>query len=1495
MADSSPNDKTVIELREMLRSRGLPVSGSKQELIDRLQQEDGSNSSGEVEDDFADASAIEVDRDAESDGRLGALERDMALLRGEIRQVVLGMQTIALHSAQGSATTTNVAQGSAASLMTTSAAQGPAATNAAQRSATTTSAAQRSAANPQNVAQTSAAVQQQAAAQTSAANLRSSNAEQPQQMHNPRYSVVHAAENMPEFDPVCGTGQTKSAAAFITRLRALQRHYGWSDFLLLEAAQQKLRGQAKIWNEESPIVYTTFGAFEADLLATYPSYATPADVLEEIFSQKRGRSEGLEEFIRRMSVMGRRAQLPEGDMVQYIIRRIDHTQFVTSVGCVRINTITALLEAATIFKQNVPHADRLTGPGSAAPQQQQAVQQQQRIPVATTASTGTIPKMGGNRPTPTQPQRNSANQSLKCFNCRTIGHSFRECPAPQNKCANCQRIGHDASACRSEKRAERVYRIDGDNDTSMQQKDVRLNDLSVTAFIDGGSKRSLIARRLAESIGGVRQTEPICVRGFNAEPIQCSEVVTATVEVDALEYVGDIYVVDDEQLEPDVLLLGTDMLCGVGRFVLIGNNECKMVEGGATASPALDELLAEFPQCFSTSLHTLGVATTTTMNIELTTSKPICTRGCRLPFAQRPNVSKMVSELLDSGIIVHSKSPYASQLVIVKKSSGEDRLCVDYRPLNAVTVKHRYPMPIIEELLAKMAGCTHFTALDFMSGYYQVPIHPDARKYTAFDTHDGHFEFTRMPFGLVNAPSVFQAAINELIKRVPVGEAIAFMDDIVIPSCGVQQGVERLRRFLEAVTEAGLTLRMEKCVFLAERIKFCGHHVSQKGIEPGESKVAAISDFPEPANVHEVRRFLGLTGYFRKFVKDYARISQPLTELLRTVNAPQFAWGEAQQAAFDSLKLVLCTAPVLTLYDAQREHEIHTDASSQGLAGVLMQLESDQKLHPVFYYSRRCTAAESIYSSFELEVLAIVESVSRFRVYLYGKQFRVVTDCAAVTKLKSSTTLLPRIARWWLSLQEFDIEFIHRAGAQLAYADALSRAPVGEARTGPIVADRLMRIHITTDDWVVTMQQQDSKVKFIMDVLRGTVKADEEQQLRTDFTLKENRLYRNCNDRLCWVVPSGVRWRVVKGAHDDRGHFGVDKTMGHLVSDYWFPRMRTYVTKYIEACIECAYNKRPGGATEGQLHVSETVPIPFRTLHIDHLGPFVRSTKGNSYVIAVVDAFSKYAVVKAVRSTDTKAVINMMRELVQYFGTPARIVSDQGTAFTSKAFAEYCSDHSVQHIKNALRTPRANGQVERMNSLITTFLRTTHVDPRKWDADLWRFQWAINSQINSTTSCCPNDIVFRYKLRNCLDNKLLAAINNSKDNTEPSPSLDEVAKTVDAVKAKWQQRFNAKHRTPRTYSVDDLVLIENVAPSTGESRKLEPKFRGPYVVKKVLPCDRYVVADLADIQRTQRPYESVVTTDKLKPWCSLGPEAEEEDNDDQDEQDEADNPSGENV
>lgn len=1287
---------------------------------------------------------------------------------------------------------------------------------------------------------------------------------QPQWRYD-RMSVQQAAECLPVFDP--DDAIYGSSTNFIARVRSLQAYHGWDDKLTLFSAQLKLKGSARAWNDVTNEQFATMANFEQTLIATFPDLTTAADVQEELVRSTRANGETLTSFCHRMVVIGRRGAMPEATLVQHILKRINHHEFRVSVVNTTINTITELHAAVARFRHAFPDKQRTELPKTNA-----------KVLVVNEPNKKPTTEKKNNEPN----QRRGA-RSFACYNCGDSGHRLKDCTQTIIKCENCHRHGHQTKDCRPE-----PVMVIGAAVGSALRKDVQVGGRQMSGFVDGGSVRSLVGKTAATEIGTIEPCSPLTIQGFSADPICCDSKIITDVVVDGITYRGEIHLVEDRHLGINEVLLGTKLLCGNGNRLIIGDDECFVLplcdnDKADDAPDNLELVLNEYSQCFATDLKDIGTCKTAAMKIEVTTDKPVNLHPYRVPFPKQQVVNKMVNDLIINGIITKSDSPYASPIVLVKKANGDDRMCIDYRALNEITFKIPFPMPIIDDLLAKLAGNKYFTTLDLMSGYYQIPVHTDSRKYTAFVTQDGHFEFARMPFGLVNAPSVFQSCMNEIARKLPPGEIITYLDDTIIPSATIDEGLARLRRFLQVLSEVGLTLRMDKCAFLKERTTFLGHIITGDGIEPGDLKVAAIRQFPAPTNVHEVRRFLGLTGFFRKFVKNYSTIAKPITELLKTKNAPKFVWADEQSTAFEMLKNCLCSEPVLCLYDVNCRHEVHTDASIVGLAGVLMQEMSDGKLHPVRYFSRHCTSTESNYASHELEVLAIVESMERFRVYVLGKPVKVVTDCAAVTTTKSTKPLVSRIARWLLKLQEYDIEWVHRPGTQLQYVDAMSRAPFEEPSEVTVVSERVMRIDIDQSDWLITMQRQDPKLVRIFAVLKGELKNDDENQLRTDYEIESGRLYRKVNAKLKWVVPAAVRWRIVKSAHDDRGHFGLEKTLANITKDFWFRRMRSYVKGYLAACVECAYNKRPGGTTEGRLHVSATIPIPFRTIHVDHLGPFPKSTKGNCYVVGIADSFSKYVVIKPVKTTNTKSVLIILNELTNYFGVPSRIVTDRGTAYSSKSFADYCVKNDITHIQNAVRTPRANGQIERVNQTINRYLRCVTLDARKWDTSLNDLQWIVNSQVNKTNGCSPNEVVFRFKVRDRLCNKILDVLQEEGDEMEVEDNdstLEEIATRADAEKMKWKQRYDSRHRTPKIYAEKDMVLIENVAPSTGDSRKLEPKYRGPYEVKKVLDCDRYLIGDIDDAARTQRPFLSVFASEKIKPWCTLGPECEEDDEDD---------------
>lgn len=888
----------------------------------------------------------------------------------------------------------------------------------------------------------------------------------------------------------------------------------------------------------------------------------------------------------------------------------------------------------------------------------------------------------------------------------------------------------------------------------------------------------------------------------------------------------------------------------------------------ANQKNGLLELLAKYSDCFSSGLKDLGFTTMGEMKIELENSDPVVYRPYRLSYGERSQVREMVQEMLDTGIVRESSSPYASPIVLVKKKTGEKRLCVDYRALNRRTKKDHYPLPLIEDQLDRLSGNTLFVSLDLASGYYQIPIEEKSQDKTAFVTPDGQFEFTRMPFGLVNAPSVFQRTINKILSDAKSKYALVYMDDVLVPARSFEEGMSRLEEVLTLLKKGGLTLKLAKCKFFYDSIDFLGFQIGAGGIQPGIRKTDAISKFPVPKTQHELRQFLGLASFFRRFVRGFAIMAGPLTDLLR--KDAEWTWGAQQDESFQKLKSVLTTRPVLALYDPKRETQVHTDASKHGVAGILLQKGDDGLLKPVSFFSRKTTPDEQKYHSFELETLAVVSALNRFRVYLIGMPFKVLTDCNALRTTLTKKDLIPRIARWWVQLQEFDCEIEYRPGTRMQHVDALSRNPVEEAVEEHHVLDVL---NVGTEDWIATVQSSDSEVVRIKEILTDpdSVKV---MDILKNYKLKNGKVYRimgEGDNDIRWLVPKGVRWQIAKMNHDDVGHFSFEKTLTRIKQAYWFPKMRKFIKKYVGSCLECAYHKGISGKQEGELHPIPKVGIPFHTIHADHLGPFIKSKRGNCYLLVIIDGFTKYINITPVRNTKSNTSIKVFQEHISYFGAPTRIITDQGTSFTSNSFRKFTKSTGIKHILNAVATPRANGQVERFNRTILDALsaKTHGKDDRSWDDYVPDIQIGLNTTIHKTTGKSPSELLFGFKINSGSENVLAEIIDDTRDAS--SSNLEQIREQASERIIEQQRRdkyrFDSKRKSKHTYAVGDLVSVNREVPSDGRSKKLVNKYQGPYRITKLLPNDRFAIEDTPLTRKPGRPlYDAIVAIDKLKPW-----------------------------
>lgn len=1289
---------------------------------------------------------------------------------------------------------------------------------------------------------------------------------------------------LPEFDPSNRT--SLNSDQFVRKVNALRAIYQWNDQLTLFAIAEKLKGPARQWFDSSDNGTATWAQLSQALSTRFPVMVNEAEIHDEMSNRKRRWNEDAIAFCYDMYAIGMRVNLSERAIVTYIIRGLNEPDLESALIASGVDTMISLtgrINNHMQYRKNRSNTRKWSDNNRSAPYQRREDREQMPLP--------NVPPMQA-------PLHRSAAfvapraLGVKCYLCQQVGHVARYCPnrqRPQPTQSHPQQQSH---------RPPSVNALAGRKDNVT--KTAILNDLEFSALIDSGSDVTLMSRSVAEASRlAIDEQDRIELTGFAQFTTKTIGSIITRIQIDKVDAEVKTYVVCDGIL-PTSLVIGTDYLLQPHVRTIVEKGKVKLehatpgrievrfvdrkleisaediqCELTCESRDKLLEIISDFHDCFSTGSMELGLCKIATATIELTSDVPVISKPYPVPYAERPRVNKEIDELLQAGIIVPSTSEYASPMLLVKKPDGSSRLCVDYRKLNSLTKKRPFPMPNVEAHLARLAGNRFYTIVDFNQGFYQIPLDERSQHFTAFVTNDGHYMFTRMPFGLTNGPAEFQALMAKVVAMLPTDDLLVFIDDVVLPSRTIEEGIEKLNRFLRVVREIGMTLKLTKCKFLSTEFDYLGHKLSYGQVTPG-TKVNAIKEFPVPADVHQVRQFLGLTGYFRRFVANYSAIMSPVTDLLK--KETEFIWNEQHQRAYEHVKSALCSAPTLVMYDVNAHHEVHTDASSIGLAAILLQAPNDQrtKLQPVQYFSRRTNEYEQKYHSYELELLAIVAACDRYKLYLLGKTFVVVTDCEAILANKVNRQLNARVARWWLLLQEFDFVLIHRAGDKMAHVDALSRNPVEPAKEMDVAHLNVHTLNITENDWLATMQRQDDKLMDLVSKLSDDRNKHQHKQLHVDYEIRNHRLFRKTADGLRLMVPNSIVWRIVQNAHDKMGHFGVDKTIERVKTSFWFPRMRQFIRNYIAACIECCYNKsRP---SEGELHCPDVITIPFHKVHIDHLGPFKTSLKGNAYLIVLCDAFTKYVMIKAVRSATTKPVIAFLNALSLFFGHFHRLISDRGTAYTSKLFADYCRINGIRHSLNAVRTPRANGQVERQNQSILSALRSLvqREDRRDWDEHIHTVQWSINTMTNSTTKRSPHELLFGFEPRDILQNKILSSLQEvdalNVDPIDLNERREDAKACIEAAQQQWKRRYDLGHRSPRKYQVNDMVVVERESVATGESRKLDAKYKGPYIVAKVLGNDRYIIQDIPGVQRTQKPLKTVYASDKMKPWCLLSPD-----------------------
>lgn len=833
--------------------------------------------------------------------------------------------------------------------------------------------------------------------------------------------------------------------------------------------------------------------------------------------------------------------------------------------------------------------------------------------------------------------------------------------------------------------------------------------------------------------------------------------------------------------------------------------------------------------------------------IKMHDKTPFVKRPYPIPFSFRSEVETTIQNMLELGVIKREASPYASPLAVAKKKDGSVRVCLDARLINSrMVADHEAPTPP-EEIFNSFTSIKYMTTIDLRSSYWQIPLTPDSTKYTAFLYNGKTYTFQVLPFGLKTAVGSFTRAMDVILGPEVQDFTYKYIDDLLVVSNSFEAHLEHLEIIFAKLMRANMTINLDKTEFVKQEVKFLGHILTTRGVLPDPDKTRAIRNFPVPRTVKQLRAFLGLCNYYRRFSKQYSAVTAGLTRLLR--KDQKWKWGSFEQEVFEQVKELFLNSVMLRFPNFKKTFYLQTDSSGVAMGVELYQID-DEKEHLVLgFASKILRGPELLYTVTEKELFAIIFGLKKFRSLILGHQLVIRTDHYALKFLKQCRLLNDRLTRWMMYLNEFDFVVEHVRGQDNIVADTLSRYPP-ELGDTTLLSDKHPIVVPIMHEYLVNLFEVDTleelKVLFrdlrvyqlndaflgpIFDYLvgHGTVLNQCQARLVSQFQIHQDILicYNPFQNSPKLAVPDKMVKILVESYHKHFGHFGISKLFNIMRINLFFPNMRRRIQQFVRSCDLCQKSKFPSRNLIGTTHPILTYN-PGDLVTVDYYGPLPEGRSKCSYIFVVIDAFSKFVKLYPLRRAQAKIsalkIVNDFHKII-----PIKVIlSDHGTQFQSKFWQETMRRYNIRPTFSSIRHPESNPTervMKELSRLFRTYCSRSHCG---WVSQLKNIEELFNSAPHLSTGYSPNEVLHGTNPTNQLNRLILPFL--------PSPTT---TKSVRVIREEVRHRMDAR---AREYSskllkdklmVNDLVLLRESPISDAVNKviyKFCPLFSGPYKI-----------------------------------------------------------------